>query len=47
MRGDYIFRAVTEFDLRQTFLKQKEPLVYGADESKADSKLKKERHNGK
>ncbi len=23
MKGDYIFRAVTEFDLLQTFLKQK------------------------
>jgi len=23
MKGDYIFRTVTEFDLLQTFLKQK------------------------
>ena len=34
MKGDYIFRTVAEFDLLQTFLKQRELLVYGEDESK-------------
>ena len=36
MKGDYIFRTVTEFDILQTFLKQKELLVLGADENKTD-----------
>ena len=38
MKGDYIFRTVTEFDLLQTFLKQKgtPDQILGEDESKAD-----------